>query len=209
MCHNLIFYLWQRLRNNWFRYRNLWPHSKQSVTGFLSLGGPVKDYWAELYQKHTPLSLYDIRTHQIIFSELISRRSTYPSKPKIHCARRFSFSFLPARMGHSSLSDRSHKEITIKAKVWLSFPLEQDEHESQMFSTFYLGGRTGGDFLSYLIPSMKGLYFICTGSTERQRRFFSCHYMRATKCCFLTHSASYPLLDGEQGSTKKHHWVSP
>ena len=64
-------------------------------------------------------------------------------------------------------------------------------------------------FLSYLIPSKKGLYFICTGSTERQRRFFSCHYMWATKCCFLTHSASYPLLDGEQGITKKHHRESP
>ena len=40
-----------------------------------------------------------------------------------------------------------------------------------MFSTFHLGGRTRGDFfLSYLIPSKKGLYFVCTGSTERQRK---------------------------------------
>ena len=176
MCHNLIFYLWQRLRNNWFRYRNLWPHSKQSVTGFLSLGGPVKDYWAELYQKHTPLSLYDIRTHQIIFSELISRRSTYPSKPKIHCARRFSFSFLPARMGHSSLSDRSHKEKTIKAKVWLSFPLEQDEHESQMFSTFHLGGRTRRD-LSHILFLVRRAFTSLVRAWLNGKEIFSCHYM--------------------------------
>ena len=44
MCHNLTSYLWQRLRNKWFRYCNLWTYSNKVCHGLPFTRCPDQGY---------------------------------------------------------------------------------------------------------------------------------------------------------------------
>ena len=118
MCHNLTSYPWQRLRNKWFRYCNLRTHSNKVCHGLPFTRCPDQGYLNRIV---TNTLAYPYMTNGHIrltspnwFHEGVC---THPSQ-QYTVRVDFPFSFLLARMGHSSLSDRSHKEMVIKAKVW-------------------------------------------------------------------------------------------
>ena len=126
MCHNLTSYPWQRLRNKWFRYCNLRTHSNKVCHGLPFTRCPDQGYLNRIVT-NTPAYPYMTNGHIRLTSPNWFHEGvcTHPSQ-QYTVRVDFPFSFLLARMGHSSLSDRSHKEMVIKAKC------DKASHRSNM-----------------------------------------------------------------------------
>ena len=170
MCHNLTSYPWQRLRNKWFRYCNLRTYSNKVCHGLPFTRCPDQGYLNRIVT-NTPAYPYMTNGHIRLTSPNWFHEGvcTHPSQ-KYTVRVDFPFPFFWQGW------DTAHYQTGHIRRWWSRLSVIKFLTEAiwtRKPNVLYLSFRRTNQrwfFLSYLIPSKKGLYFVCTGSTERQRK---------------------------------------